>query len=156
MINETPWRHKTISYPFIGFTKIWELPVEHTQDPAVVGAWAIQAPWMHLAWDWHMACVFHLRLVPGTQEAKIYEGSPPDSTHEFMVYAVSPDHEPQRCESVEFRHLLSPASIVQQFVAKNDADALERVTKGIELVAECQLSVDSDFRGCWKKLLVGE
>ena len=53
MIEEKPWLD--------GLSRIWRVPYDKDLAPATVGAWLIHAPWMHLAWSWHVASAVHLR-----------------------------------------------------------------------------------------------
>lgn len=154
-IERTPWRESP-------HTQIWNvtdmartLPdkgMDHPADDASLAVWLVHAPWMALAWHWHYAAVVHLRELPG-------QSRPPTititgGTHEFLSMAVDPATQPDLSRPWSQLKFLSPISIVQQFVAENDAEALARVEANLELVAKGQLSLESDGREPWRQLLL--
>lgn len=146
-----PWKQSA-------HTKIWNVtekarevsPVAHPADDAALAVWLVHAPWMHLAWSWHYVGLIHLRDLPG-------QSKPPTlkfrgATHELFVCAVSPDIkvDPATCAGLRF---LTPASIVQQFTAEDDAIALTTVEKLLQLCTCGSLTLDSDGRKAWSRLL---
>lgn len=132
-------------------TKIWDaydlaLANDATSRRASVGCWFVYAPWMHLAWAWHYVGLIHLRTIPGAPVPRL---DFPQATHEFVVYALDPNHD----VIAEALRPLSPVSIVQQFDAASDSHARLIVEDALELVAQGRCSVDSDFRPTWRHLL---
>ena len=142
MIKEIPWLDE--------ISKIWRVPYDRDKAPGTVGFWLIHAPWMHLAWSWHVVSIVHLRPMNGTEANFQFE----DATHEFMVVAIDPNHEPTlKYESFKY---LRPISICQQFVAKSDDEARQVIELQMINVAAGSLSLDSDYRGVWQKLLLSD
>lgn len=126
--------------------KIWDIPPRDDR-PAQVAAWIVYAPWAHPLWNYHFAALAHLRDVDGMEPAKIHL---PDATHEFAIFALSPDHD----VDTDKLSILHPVSIAQQFIAKNDAEAREVIEQCLHAVADGKISPDSDFRGAWQDVLV--
>ncbi|KKM27097.1 hypothetical protein LCGC14_1578220 [marine sediment metagenome] len=142
MIKETPWLD--------GLSRIWRVPYDQDTAPATIGFWLIHAPWMHLAWSWHVASIVHLRPIDGAKATFQFE----EATHEFMVVAIDPNHEPT-LDHKSFK-FLRPISICQQFLARSDDKAVQTVEIQMENVAKGGLSLDSDYRGAWRRLLLSE
>lgn len=150
-----PWRESAR-------TQIWNVTdearafgTEHRQDDASVAVWLVHAPWMAAGiWHWHYAGLIHLRDLPGQSRPAIH--TLPGSTHELITLAVDPacqvDLGAPDWKALKF---LRPASIVQQFVVGNDAEALRRVEEALALVAEERLTLESDGRSAWRSLLLG-
>lgn len=130
-------------------TKVWTVPFDVEKSPTALGCWLIHAPWMHPLWSYHVASLVHLRDHDGVLPAKLQAMN---STHEFLVFALDPDHEPVELVATQFAYL-RPASIAQQFARPNDAEALQVVERALGLVAAGRVSVDSDFRSVWWHLL---
>ena len=128
-------------------TTIWVSDVGEDGNPFSVQRWIIKAPWMHMCWEYHYVGLIHLRDVEGHEPANIqFQGA----THELIVLAMNPDAEPSFSEP----QFLTPISIAQQFVAENDAEALEKIEFLLNPIAEGRLSVDSDFRSTWQHMLL--
>lgn len=140
MIEEKPWLD--------GLSRIWRVPYDKELAFATVGFWLIHAPWMHLAWSWHVASVVHLRPIAGEPAKLQFKGA----THEFTVAALDPKHDPT-LDHESFKWL-KPISIVQQFISKSDSEAKETIENFMVAVAGGRLSVDSDYRSSWKRLLL--
>lgn len=122
-------------------TKIWK-GEPREGDHATIGNWMIHAPWMHPFWSWHYLSLVHLRELDGVSPPNMQF---PEATHEFLVLALNPEHEPDWGKL----YYLTPPSITQQFIAENDAQALEWIELILPQIAEGELSVDSDFRSTW-------
>lgn len=124
-------------------------------DDATLGAWLTFAPWMvpFGAWTWHYSAVIHLRDLPGQSRAPTLRFA--DATHEFLSLAVDPSTPPDLCDVGNWRNMkfLSPLSIVQQFHAGSDADALARVEENFRLVVRGRLTLESEGRSAWEMLL---
>jgi hypothetical protein len=103
---------------------------------------------MHPFWSFHYAGLIHLRDIEG---GKPVHKAFPTATHEFMVFALNPDS-PPTLDPFSIA-VLEPISIVQQFVAASDAAALSAIECLLSKIARGQLSVDSDYRSEWRKLL---
>lgn len=150
-----PWRASV-------HTQVWDVTAParkfgtpHPQDDASLAVWLVHAPWMAPAgaWHWHYVGLIHLRDLPG-------QSKPPThtlhgSTHELIAMAVDPETQPD-LKATDFDKLkfLSPTSIVQQFVADNDAEALQKIERGLELVVEGRLTLESDGRTAWRSFLL--
>ena len=129
-----------------GNTRIWQGEVPD-DNPFTLGHWIVFAPWMHMAWNYHYLSLIHVRDVEGHPPAVMqFE----EATHEFQVLAISPDNEPTNFTEIT---PLMPVSIAQQFVAENDAEALELIELQLPHIAAGELSVDSDYRSVWHHIL---
>jgi hypothetical protein len=126
--------------------------IDHPPDDACLSVWLVHAPWMHIAWCWHYCSLIHLRDLPNQSKPPTLQF--PEATHEFIVFALDPDHRPNLdVEKLEPLHILEPVSIVQQFNALSDAAALGRVEHMLRHVAQGQLTLDSDGRRSWRTML---
>lgn len=128
-------------------TKIWT--VDAKNHPYTVGYWLIYAPWAHPAWKYHLMSLIHLRDSETGPKAKI---AVPGATHELMIFALDPKYEPDPYDA----RLLEPVSIAQQFIAENDAAALNVLEQRIPMIAAGVLSPDSDYRKAWERILLKE
>lgn len=126
-------------------TKIWAMKNEGA--PFVVGSWLIYAPWAHLAWKYHAISLIHLREKKGDRPVVLTEVG---ATHELMIFALDPKHHP---DPHALRYL-TPVSIVQQFIADNDAAALGVIERCLRKIADGVLSPDSDARAAWRHMLI--
>lgn len=145
-------------------TQIWNvterartLAGPNRQDDASLGAWFTHAPWMAPlgAWHWHYSGLIHLRDMPG--QSKPATIAFPGATHEFICFAIDPTfHVDLDAEVFAQPKFLSPMSISQQFIARNDAEALGRVEQGLHLVVNGRLSLESDGRHVWRAFLTGK
>ena len=149
MIHEQPlFDNRTVN------TKVWDSIYTHDDKPANLMFWFVWAPWMHSLWNWHIVALIHLRPIEGddTPINFQFEGA----THEVISFALDPDA-PERTTCViekgEKLPLLTPANFCQQFVAENDAEAIDIVSKLMRKVGVAELSLDSDYAHVWEQLL---
>jgi hypothetical protein len=152
-----PWRESS-------HTQIWDVTerarkfgTECPQDDASIAVWFVHAPWMAplCAWHWHYVGLIHLRDLPGQSKPAVHTLA--GSTHELIVLALDPQFKPDlNAAEWEQPKFLSPVSIVQQFIAANDAEALKRIEEGLALCVEGRLSLESDGRLPWRNLLLSK
>jgi hypothetical protein len=155
-IERTPWAESA-------HTQIWNvteaaraLPDRGMDDPAddaSLAVWLVHAPWMaNGMWHWHYCAVVHLRNLPGQSKQPHLEF--PEATHEFISLAVDPSLDVDvHASPLQKLKFLSPVSICQQLSARNDAEALERIEHLLKHCVQGQLTLESDGRTVWKKLL---
>lgn len=145
-------------------TQIWDMTerframpnkgMDNPDDDAGVRVWLVHAPWMapFMAWHWHYVALIHLRDLPNQSRPPtlLFEGA----THELCAYAVDPDV-PFDIQAEELPQLsfLAPVSIVQQFMAPSDAEALTKVERCLELTLSRNLTLEADGRRVWEHLL---
>jgi len=147
------WRESPQTHVWNVTEKARQVGTEHPADNASLAVWLVHAPWMHPAWSWHYVGLVHLRDLPGQSKRPVLTVD--GATHEFLVMAVDPSQTIDLgADKWEPLKLLSPISIVQQFVAAGDAKALERVEDCLALVARDIVTLDSDGRHMWRHLLV--
>lgn len=143
-------------------TQVWELTErarqsckQPPQDDASLGSWLVHAPWMAPvgAWHWHCVGLIHLRDLPGQSKPPVRTFDA--ATHELVAAAIDPQTSVDIGDSAtwESLKLLSPLSIVQQFVAHSDVEALKRIEEGLLLCVEGRLTLDSDGCAGWRLLL---
>lgn len=150
-INKTP--------DYVGaFGKAWlcdidacykKIKKERTEG-GEVAIFIIEASWAHPFWHSYVIFLIHLRGIIDGQPAAIHL---PGATHEFMLFALNPDkpREPIISEGEPVAYL-TPANFGAQFIAENDAAALNRMEQTVQLICDGNLSPDTDFRGAWIKL----
>lgn len=150
-----PW----IDQPHTKIYNVTELAYEQfhkNPDDATLALWFVHAPWMHMAWQWHVAGLIHLRDIEGQSKDPTF--TVPGATHEFMVWALNPDMPLDfsiEKPAINPLQLLQPVSIVQQFKAENDAKALERIEHILEHVGKGEITLDTDGRRTLRYLLTG-
>jgi hypothetical protein len=154
MSEPTPWRQSS-------HTQIWNVTdgarrfgTDNPADDASIAVWFVHAPWMHPFWSWHYVAVIHLRDLPGQSKSptRVLDGA----THEFIVLSVDPDTPPDM-KVLDFERVkyLKPADVVQQFIASNDAEALQQIEEGLVMVVDGRMTLDSDGRSAWRLFLIG-
>ncbi len=125
-------------------------PMPNFTNEHTLGCWLIQGPF-HIAWNQWTASLVHLR---GEKDGKPANFQFPGATHEFLIMAISPndpiqaDHDPD--VAVQY---LTPIDVCQQFIAENDAEALEKIEHLLEHVRRGELSPDQDYRSHWRMRL---
>lgn len=155
-VYRTPWLESE-------HTQIWNVTelarrapdsIRHKEDDASLAIWLVHAPWMSAGiWHWHYVGLIHLRDLPGQSKAPHLHF--PEATHEVMAFAVDPETQPDLSASEWVPlHFLSPASIVQQFAAENDAAALGAIEAALHTVKDGIMTLESDGRSAWQNLLL--
>src|ERR1700693_3088072 len=100
--------------------RAWDVPVRaedmvRREQSAVLGAWLVEAPFVHPAWDYHSASLVHLRDILGGEPLIINR---PGATHEFVMYALDPRfddyYDPNDIDSL--RHPMTPPDVVDQLI----------------------------------------
>lgn len=127
-------------------TKVWQTEIPDI-NPFMVGNWIVWAPWAHPVWPYHWFSLVHLREIEGHENPTILVEN---ATHQLVIFALHPDHVPEMGDL----RTLEPVSVMQQFVAKDDAAALQAIEKCLRQVATGRVTPDSDGRKLWKHLLV--
>ncbi|QIG66770.1 hypothetical protein EVB27_100 [Rhizobium phage RHph_TM16] len=114
-------------------------------------AWVIDAPWAHPIWSQYVLWLYDL--------TSDFEKPPtihlPGATHEFMLFALDPEHPVPRDQppsETKFKPL-TPANYGYQFVADSNQAAEERIQELVDGIVAKKLSPDTDFRSLWDKLL---
>lgn len=123
---------------------IHSIPITH---PYTVAIWLIDDAASHPIWNQYYVHLVHLRGVGP-------EGNPPkkgipDATHEWLCFALNPDHrvEPVEQWSEDWQvAVLMPPNMGYHIVAENDAEAMQRVDAALRLAP----SLDTDFRSWWR------
>jgi hypothetical protein len=119
---------------------------------ATVGFWIVKAPQSHPLWWWYSLSIIHLRPVNGVREAYV---STPDSTHELLLLALSPEcpvpdlYAIERNDYSSLRHLV-PANLAEQFQVANDAEAHRLGELAVSAIVNGLISPDTDYRSHWK------
>lgn len=108
-----------------------------------VSSWIVRANYAHPIWSHYWIGCVALRNVEGWPPADIYL---PGATHEVMVYALNPDHEPE-VDGVP--RLLHPANFHGQFIEPDDKAAAMRVRAAVNEVIEARLNPDTDNLRGW-------
>lgn len=136
---------------------IWRLEVqgEPRKPHATVGAWLVSGPF-HVAWSRWLVSIVHLRPVPGVDAAKLHFET---ATHEVQIMSCDPEHYGEHAEILASKgarwfRLLDPPDLICQIEVTGDAMAVQCVEPLLRLVADGQLSPDSDFRRSWERMLV--
>lgn len=131
--------------------------VESTGDAAFGAIWSVRAPWAHPLWHSYVALLYDLTTPiaegPAAGRPILYL---PNATHEFLLYALKPDHPvPQFTDDPTTWHgfrRIEPANHGYQFVAAHDAAAFERIDRTMVAVDRARISPDTDFTRHWDSL----
>lgn len=122
----------------------------HDND-ATIAAWLVEAPWAHPAWHSYEIILVHLRPTVSGPEPSI---AIPGATHEFWIFASDP-----RCRREEvikgniIGSLLTPMNFGAQFIAADDAHAIQRVREqAVRPILDGAVSPDTDFIHQWTAL----
>jgi hypothetical protein len=113
------------------------------QRALTVSSWIVQAPNAHPIWTYYWIGCVSLRDTADTPPARIILAG---ATHEVMVYAINPDHEPAIDEAPA---LLTPANFHGQFIAGDDTAAAAHVRETVVEILQGRLSPDSDALREW-------
>lgn len=124
----------------------------HTRKAFSVG-WVIDAPWGHPIWSQYLVALYD--LTTPDEEAGPVKFYLDGATHEFLVFALSPDYPVPRDAPISTTRFvpLHPANYGYQFKADSDDAALARVQEIVDSIVAKKLSPDTDFRSLWNKLL---
>lgn len=86
---------------------------------AQVAAWFIHAPGQSAAWDKYLLSIYHLRPIEGVKEAtKLYPGI----THEVLLAALNPEHNPNALDVQSWQYL-RPINYITQVEVPGDEQA---------------------------------
>jgi hypothetical protein len=108
-----------------------------------LGGFLLHCPKAHPFWEWHTLSIVSLADFPGVRPAFKWS---PDATHELMVDAVDPRHEPR---DVNGPHMvMTPHDVLLQFKA-SDEFAGSLATKLAQDCTTGLLQPDSDFARSW-------
>lgn len=121
---------------------------------ATIASWILNVQAAHPFWSWWFLATVHLRPIPGAKPAHVVL---PGATHELLVMALDPAHEPPN--PAAFReddvHGLRPIDVTQQYVVRNDADAVDLAELCARACCDGVLSPDQDFRRLWEYHVTG-
>jgi len=121
--------------------RAWEWKLDTAQRPAMVSTWLLDAPSAHPMWKSYLVAIVHLRAIDGAPPAKIHE---PGATHEVVVMALNPDHEPNPDKPGPIAYL-SPANLVSQVTLGSDHAGKMLVRRLVEAFCIGELSPDTDW-----------
>lgn len=130
-------------------TAIWRCPFDPVKFKYCIDVWLVYAPWMHPMWSYHWC--YLVNLFEHEKDSRV-SFQFPGATHEFGVFALNPEYEPTTLEPRDF-HPLEPISIAQQFRCDSDPLAKIQINDNLRLVLQHRLSLDSDFRSTWRRIL---
>lgn len=114
--------------------------------------WIINAPWAHPIWHQYWIALYDLTTPHPGGAPTLYL---PDATHEFIVYALDPEHPIAKDTPIHEAKCvkLKPPNYGYQFKAESNDAALARVQMIVDGIVADRLSPDTDFRSLWDKLL---
>lgn len=126
-------------------TYAWK--INHPANPIFSATWFINAPWAHPLWQQYLLALYDL-TTPTTKPPTLHLR---DATHEFMLYALDPEHPIAKDAIVppEQVYKLSPPNFAYQFKAKSNAEAEERIQAVVDGIVARQISPDTDARSFW-------
>lgn len=123
--------------------RAWKLP--NAEEAGVVSAWILDVPGVHKSWHRWLLGAVHMRPMPGVPSMFV---TSPGATHEIMVAAIDPSHEPD-VDSTARPPLLIPADVIVQLALDSDEHCARLVDRCAKLVVEGVLLPDQDFRAMW-------
>lgn len=131
------------------YGRAWLLPIWprllKVPNSSVCG-WLFEASWAHPVWHSYVLSLIHLRDTPGLSAAHI---SLPGATHEFFLYALNPAFSREETIRTGPVHNLTPANFGAQFIAADDAAAVQRMEDTVRDVISGQLNPDTDAIRQW-------
>ena len=146
-INETPPAMRS------EFGAAWLLDLEAIRakedanpEDCTLMSYIVSAPWAHPVWSNYQISVITLADKPGVRPAVIRKTG---ATHEIMVLALNPKYVP---ETDGPPHYLSPINFAGQYIAQDDKEAKNILTKTVKMVVRAELNPDTDFRRSWESL----
>lgn len=119
------------------------------EHPTTLASALAYCPGYHAFWSWWLVSLCHLRPTEGFPPAHLFvEGA----THEIVTQVINPERcpTPDPAAWEQGYPVLSPADVVVQFTAQDDAGALQIFEALCLDVTEGRLSPDSDYRRLWK------
>jgi len=151
------WQQDVITTPptiETEYARIWHItPLDQETPKRLLGTglWLIEAPWAHPFWHSYALSLINLAVVPpdAPYPPIIYL---PGATHEMVLLALDPESPRQpMIDGLDFR-LLTPANFAAQMIMPDDAAAIANVERALGLIADGQLSPDTDFIRDWVRL----
>lgn len=121
-------------------THAWQI-----KDRLFYRTWIIDAPWAHLVWSQYAIFLYDLTTNMDTVPIVYLKGA----THEFLLYALDPEHRLKRDSLKENVHWLEPANHGYQFIAESDEAAEQRMQDVVDLILVGSISPDTYFRDQW-------
>jgi hypothetical protein len=123
------------------------------RDPAHdagIVAWLVEAPRAHPAWHSYVLFIMHLRLIEGVKDAVIYL---PGATHEFELWALSPNAKRQDILDTGkwARWRLESINFAAQIIATDD-EAKGRLTASVMDILNGTISPDTDDIRVWARV----
>jgi hypothetical protein len=138
------------------FGRTWRLDVaallrKNGRDPAEdagIDLWMVEAPHAHPAWHTYMLLIMHLRPIEGAADPMIYL---PGATHEFELWALSPDAKRQKIiddGGAWGKWALHPINFAAQIIA-TDEEAKTRLFASVMDIINGVISPDTDYMQWW-------
>lgn len=122
-----------------------------------IATWLVEAPWSHPSWHSYLVQILSLQWLKDHPMPDRPAVLIDNMTHEIGVMALTPHpgrelvvtgegqlgRDPVKCT------MLSPANFAAQFIAVDDAAAIERARADVQAICDGVLSPDSDFLHQW-------
>lgn len=112
-------------------------PSLRPDQEASIASWLVNCPGQAL-WSDYLVCVIHLRELPGVAPA---HKSDPTATHEIIVCALDPKHQP-RPDDLQSIHHLTPVNYLQQFEVASDEQAIGICERLVEAFVDGQYRIE--------------
>ena len=133
-------------------THAWREVQEQGPNMPWAASWIIHAPWAHPIWSQYTLSIYDLTTpITGKPKCRLCL---PNATHEFLVYALDPDHRIQRDAPFTKQkiHRLHPPNYGYQLRFDSNEKALERLQGIVDRIVTKRLSPDTDYRSYWDKI----
>jgi hypothetical protein len=150
-----PWQADVITTPptiETEYARIWNISLLDKEIPKRlqgVGLWLIEAGWAHPLWHSYAMSLVNLAPSPGLPAPMLYI---PNATHEMVLLALDPAQPRQpMIDDLNFQPL-HPANFAAQMIMPDDGAAIANVERALLLIADGQLSPDTDFIRDWVRL----
>lgn len=131
-------------------THAWCEEYKPTESTAWSVAWAIHAPWAHSMWSWYLLELCDLTVDLGKPPILYLPGA----THEFLLYALHPDHPLKQGVPLNDQGIVSlmPPNYGYQIRAESNEAARKRLQAVVDEIVAERLSPDTDWRGRWDRM----
>lgn len=118
-----------------------------------VASWLLDCPGQSPAWRHYLLAVVHLRPIEGVPPAVV---NVPHATHEVLLAALDPAHNPTPDDVTTFRHL-TPLNAVEQVELPDDAAAATLLELAAHAVLAGQLPAEPRLAGArepWRTAMI--
>lgn len=116
--------------------------------PGTVAAWLLHCPGSHPMWCNYLLSVIHLRPIEGQPAHK----QTPAATHEMVLFALDPEHEPNPSDARTVR-ILTPQNLCRQIEHYTALAALRLTEEMAQAFVSGALNPDTDHRVCQERWL---